>query len=109
MRNVLVGGRILGTVGVEQVDGDPADLRLPDTRRDLASGDARTYREPSAVGATRGLDGQITRIMLAIIGALHAVIVDALRKVALAIHEAHGHKIHPLIARRLAVIAREHA
>jgi hypothetical protein len=47
--------------------------------------------------------------VLAIFRVLGAVIVDGLREIALGVEQADRDESQPLIARRLAVIAREHA
>ena len=77
VRDVAIRRRVLRAVGVEQIHRHAADLRLPDARDHVAPGDAHADREPLAVGSRDRLDRQIARIVLAVLGVLHAVVVDA--------------------------------
>ena len=63
----------------------------------------------SPLGGAQRLDRQVARIALAVLGVLHAVVVDRLREVALLVEQTHGDEAGALIARRLAVVGGQHA
>ena len=109
VRDIAVGGRILGTVGVEQVHGHAAGLRFPQSRNHLAPGDPHTHLEPLAARRSYRLDGQVPGTTLGVLGMLHAVVVDRLSEVALPVKQSHGDEADVIVARGLAVIAGEHA
>ncbi len=83
--------------------------RAPQARDDLAAGDRHRHGEPGALGIAHRLDRQVARVVVLVLGVLHAVAVDHLREIALAIQQADADEVQPLVAGRLAVIAGEHA
>src|SRR5262245_22427004 len=107
--NVPVGGCVVLTIGVEQIDGDATDQSLPEPGYDIAPGDTDSHLQPASVRLAHRLDGQIAWIVFAILGVLNAVVIDSLGEVALPIEQADGEEIEPLIAGSLAMIARENA
>ena len=109
MRDVAVDGSILGTIRIEEINRHAPDFSPPNARHHIAPGDAHADGSPKSVRLPQRFDRQIARIMLAVLRALHAVVVDALSKEALTVQESHGHEIHALVARSLAVITCQHA
>ncbi len=107
--DIAVRRRILGRVGVEQVDGDSAGLGLPDAGHHVAAGDAHADLDPLAGGAVHGIDGQVARVVRPILGLLHPIVVHGLGEVALLVEQAHRDEAGAGIARGLAVIARQNA
>ena len=83
--DVAIGRRVLGTVGVEKVDGDTAYLRLPDPGIDIAAGDAHYYLRPFPIWPTGRLNGEIAWQALAVFRVLDAVVVDGLGEIPLPI------------------------
>ena len=109
MGGVAIRDLVLRAVGVEQDHADPPHPRPPQPRHDVAAGDRHLHRQPVACRVAHGFDRQVARILLAILGVLHAVAVHDLREVTLAVEQPDGDEIQPLVAGRLAVVAREHA
>ncbi len=107
--DVAIGRRVLRAIRIEEIDRDAPDLRLPYPRADFPPCDTHGDREPAPVIAVHRLDRQIARIMVPILGVLHAVVVDRLLEIALPVQQANGDEVHALVACRLAVIAGEHA
>ena len=108
MGDVAIGGDVLRAIGVEQIDRNAAHLRLPQPRDHLAPGDAHRDLEPLPALVHR-LDRQIARVALAILGVLHAIVIDGLSEIPLLVQKSHGHEVGALVARRLAVVPGEHA
>jgi hypothetical protein len=100
--------RVVGDVGVEQEHLDAPDGRAPDLRDDVAGREADVDLDRQAVGVERERDRDVLRARFAVLGHLVAVAVERLVEVALPVQQADRHELEPEVARRLAVIAREH-
>src|SRR5580692_126077 len=68
--DVAIRWGVLGTVGIEQVNGDAADLGFPEPGVHVATGDADDDLYPLAIGAASRLDREVARESLAIFGML---------------------------------------
>ena len=97
---------VLLDVGVEEVQGHPADVRLPQLghQRELVGGEVDL--DPDALAAGERHDvGVEQRVALL----LPAVGVEALAEVAVPVEQAHTDQRHAQVARRLEVVAGQHA
>src|ERR1700680_829056 len=103
MRDLAILDGVVLAVGIEQVDRDPADLCLPDSRDHVAAADAYRHLHPLTAGIAHRLDRQVAWIGFGIAGVLDAIAVYRLDEVALGIEQSDGDEIQPLIARCLAV------
>ena len=107
MRDLAILTGILGAVGIEQVHRHAPHARLPDARDHAAAGNRHTHAQPLTLAVAHRLDRQIAGIVLVVMRMLHAVAVDRLREIAFGIEQADGDEIEPLVARGLAVVARQ--
>jgi hypothetical protein len=108
-RDRAVLGRVLGHVRIEQQHRDAADRRLPDAHGHAALEPRARDAHLAAVGVQRHGERRAARIDRRIVRDLLAAPVDALMKIAVAVEQPHGHERQVQVARRLAMVAREHA
>ena len=106
--DVAVALAVLRQVGVEEVQRDVADPRLPDLDEHFALRERRFDAQVAPVRAHR-LDRQVVEVRVVVLGALAALAVDRLHEVALAVEQADGDERQLEVARRLAVVAGEDA
>src|SRR6202035_3542410 len=78
-------------------------------RDPLALADAHRALEPLTARVAHRLNRQIARVALAILGVLHAIVVDGLSEIPLLVQESHRHEVGAPVARRFAVVPGEHA
>ncbi len=109
MSDVAIGGCVLGTIGIEQIDVNASDLRCPQTGDHLPAGNAHADRDPFSARLACRLYRKVARIALAILRMLNAVAVHGLGEIALSVKQAYRNEAGVLIAGGLAVIARQHA
>ena len=100
---------VLRNVGIEQVQPYVSGTCAPDAHLDIAPGQLDRHPHLVAVGSHDLLERQVGEVRCSIGRVLVAVGVDGLRKVALAVQQAHRHQRQPHIARRLAVVPGEDA
>ncbi len=96
-------GRVLGEVGVEQVQRDLADVGPPHPRPYRVAGEIDRHRE-AGVGEPERLGVHVEGLLL-----LPAVGVELLVEVALGVQQADPDERHTEIGRRLEVVTGEHA
>ncbi len=108
MRDVAIRRRVRRAVGIEQVNGNAPDLRLPKSRDHVPAGNPHTDLNPLSVGSPSRLNGQVARVALAVFRVLVTVVVDGLSEVALFVEETNGDEIRTGVAGRFAVVTGEH-
>ncbi len=96
-------GRVLVDVGVEEVQRDPTDLRLPDAGDERGAGEV----DLDALVAREQRHGVRVEVGVALL--LPAVGRERLAEVAVAVEEADADERHAEVAGRLEVVAGEHA
>ena len=101
--------RVLGALGVEQVERDAADVDAPDLRGDLDVADRDGDRDRLAVVAGDERGGQAVRVGVDPVLVLPAAGVDALAEVAVAVQEADRDQRPGAVGRLLEDVAGERA
>src|SRR5579872_546243 len=76
MCDVTIGGRVLGAVGVQQINRNPSHLSLPKAGHHIARGDSHYDLHPLAAPVSSRLYREVARIALAVLRVLHSVVVD---------------------------------
>ena len=100
---------ILRDVGIHQVERDLSDCHLPDRHVDGGFHQGHADGDLPAVVAEHARDGRGVPIEGLVPVLLPAVVVQALVKVALRIHEPDGHQRDTQVAAFLEVVARQEA
>ena len=108
-RQMAVFVLVLGNVGVEQKEGNAAHVDPPDAREDLPA--ARRDRNDDGLSVrTKGrLNRQLGRLDLGVRFLLPALLVDALRKIALDVQQADADEGDAQVGRAFQVVAGQHA
>ena len=109
VRDRAVGVVVVGDVGVEQQDRDPADLDDPDGGEQLAAGQRHADRERLAEPVERAAQRQARELVVRVRVLLVPVGVDRLAEVALAVHEPDADQRQGHVRRGLHVVAGEDA
>src|SRR5690606_26788507 len=96
-------------VAVEKKQRRAADRRAPHAQEHLALLERADDAQLVARLVERDADRRVRGLDRRVLGDLLAVAVDALVEIALAIHEPDRNERQPDVARRLAMVAGEHA
>jgi hypothetical protein len=104
-----VRGVVERDVGVEHQHRHQPDLHLPDGSLHHAAGQVDRDGEDASRRGLHRLHRQPREVVVGIRVLLEAVGVNRLAEVAGAIEQPHAHERHAEVARRLAVVARQHA
>jgi hypothetical protein len=98
-------GRVGGVVAVQQIEDDPADLRLPGPDPDPSARDRHPEAQQAAVRLADRADRQLVRVVVRVERLLAAVGGDDLAEVALLVEQPHTDHRHAEVARRLEQVA----
>ena len=108
--DIAFGGRVGLDVGVEQQQGDPPDLGLPDVRRQgAAAGQGEVDPARGAVGLPQQADGQFVRVQEGVALLLPADPVEGLPEVAVPVEQPHADDRDAEVAGGLEVVAGQDA
>ncbi len=107
--NVAIIRRILGQVGVKQIERYVADERLPHLDLNGSAWKLDADAHFRSIASHDGGNGKIFEVRIGVQRMLVAFGVDGLVKVALAIQQSHADEGQAHVTCRLAMIAREYA
>ena len=108
-RDGTIGGVVDVQVGVEQQHRDETDLGFPHLRLHYPTGQVDRHDERPAASGLEGQKREAVEVVVGIDVLLIAVGIDGLAKIARAVEQGDTDQRHAEIARRLAVVASEHA
>src|SRR5207248_1537003 len=83
---------VLRSIGIEQIEIDPADVQFPNFREHIAAQNPNRYSDVIAV-ALHFPYRQVMEILIQVYGVLDAVLINFLPKITVAIQQADRDKL----------------